>query len=84
MFSAKRPKNDAPSGLITGWRLKVKKASITTALEDVDDAEIDGAAGEFDVDDTPYAIAAARASKQIGIQMKTPGNNVSIITYSLN
>lgn len=76
-FSVKRPKVDAPSGLVQGWRAKIQK-NMPAAPADpaADNTEVD-APGEFDEDDTANALAAARAAKTSSVQIRTPANTVS-------
>lgn len=78
LFSIKRPKIDAPSGLVPSWRAKIQKNVPTAAVAPADNTEMD-AAGEFDEDDTPNALAAARAAKSSSVQIRTPANTVSSI-----
>lgn len=80
--AAKRPKVDAPAGLVPGWLQKIntvasKKNSVAIPADDADDEET----GEFDADDSAAALAAARAAKKTMVKITAAPNNVSSLPW---
>lgn len=77
--SVKRAKIEPPSGLVSGWQAKIQKHAGKAAVKQdpEDDVEI-LESGEFDIEDSPQALASARAHKKTMVKITPPVTTVSI------